>query len=110
MITDYWAVGFAKWVSDKIAWSYKTFGVGKRAEGVCQHIEKELAEIRADPDDVSEWADVILLALDGACRTGHTPGEVVDAIIEKQRTNTFRSWSRISQEDKPTFHVKEGEE
>jgi hypothetical protein len=102
-----WVGGFIEWVSEKIEWSYKTFGMAERAEGVCQHIEKELAEIRADPHDIKEWIDVILLALDGACRTGHKPKEVVEALIEKQSKNTTRAWPPISQEDKPIFHIKD---
>jgi len=102
-----WVDGFALWAEAKLAWSYKTFGKAERAEGVCQHIESELAEIRADPYDVEEWADVILLAIDGACRSGNTPRMVTEAMIEKQKKNVARNWPPISKENKPTFHISD---
>jgi hypothetical protein len=56
-------------------WSERAFGEGRRTEGICKHIEKELAEIRAYPEDIMEWVDVAILALDGAWRAGYTPDE-----------------------------------
>lgn len=47
-------------------WSRKTFGEGKRTIGILAHIRKELAEIEAKPDDLEEWIDVVILALDGS--------------------------------------------
>ncbi|MFA6691445.1 MAG: dATP/dGTP pyrophosphohydrolase domain-containing protein, partial [Saccharofermentanales bacterium] len=52
--------------------SEKTFGPGERTAGVCDHIRKELREILAEPDDLEEWADVTILALDGAWRSYHS--------------------------------------
>jgi hypothetical protein len=102
-----WLNGLIDWVEKKLEWSYKTFGTAERAEGVCKHIEAELVEIRANPTDVMEWVDVILLAFDGACRNGNTPQEVCEALIKKQQCNTQRHWQPISGNDEPTFHVKE---
>lgn len=34
-------------------------------------MRKELEEIEADPSDVVEWVDIMLLALDGTWRAGH---------------------------------------
>jgi hypothetical protein len=73
--------------------SLKTFGPGHRRHGVIKHIEKELDEIRAtDGTDVSEWADVVILALDGALRAGHDPQTMLDAILAKQELNESRQW------------------
>lgn len=58
-------------------WSQATFGPGKRMLGVCEHIQKELIEIAASPDDVMEWIDVIILAFDGALRAGMKPFTIV---------------------------------
>lgn len=60
----------AEWVDKKAAWSLKTFGPGERLTGVTRHIEKELEEVRKDPRDPDEWADLIILAMDGASRQG----------------------------------------
>lgn len=72
--------------------SLTTFGPGARTETIFAHIRKELIEIETNPTDVSEWIDVVILALDGALRAGHEPDEIVKALIEKQRVNELRSW------------------
>ena len=55
------------------AFSLETFGPGSRTKGVTDHIRKELEEVLEAPDDVEEWCDLLLLALDGAWRAGHDP-------------------------------------
>lgn len=74
------------------AFSEKTFGPGMRTKGICDHIRKELEEIQAKPLDVREWVDVIILALDGAWRCGHTPEGIAKAIVAKQTKNEGRTW------------------
>ena len=86
-------------------WSLATFGEGKRTEGLCRHIESELQEIRVAPDDLMEWIDVIILALDGAWRSGHSPVEIINALIQKQAVNFNRKF-RMTAEDEPSFHEK----
>lgn len=73
-------------------WSKKTFGPGSRTLGVLDHITKELDEIRADPTDLNEWVDVIILAFDGAWRAGWEPEDIIIAIKEKQYKNEQRVW------------------
>ena len=73
-------------------WSGRTFGPGTRTQGVLDHIRKELIEIEADPLDVGEWVDVIILAFDGAWRAGWEPQEIIDAIRTKQTRNENRVW------------------
>jgi len=73
-------------------WSRATFGPGTRTDGVLDHIEKELDEIRADPYDLGEWVDVIILAFDGAWRAGWGPQDIIDAIHAKQSKNEGRTW------------------
>lgn len=48
------------------AFSERTFGPGTRTEGVCDHIRKELIEVRDSGGALAEWIDVVILALDGA--------------------------------------------
>ena len=74
------------------AWSEKTFGPGDRTAGVCDHIRKELREIEANPHDLMEWVDVILLALDGAWRAGNSSIAIAAAINHKQGRNESRVW------------------
>lgn len=88
--------------------SLKTFGPGPRTKGVVDHIRKELAEIEANPSDVTEWVDVILLALDGAWRAGHEPEQIAAAIKAKQAKNEARQWPdwRTADPNKAIEHVK----
>lgn len=72
--------------------SLRTFGPGTRAAGVVDHIRKELREIEAEPARLSEWVDVVLLALDGAWRAGHSPLAIAQGIAAKQAKNEQRAW------------------
>jgi hypothetical protein len=87
-------------------WSKRTFGAG-RQEGICKHIEKELAEVRADPMDLMEWVDIIILALDGAWRTGASADDIARALALKQSINLGRKWGPITGDDQPIEHVRE---
>ncbi|MDA8151503.1 MAG: DUF550 domain-containing protein [Acidithiobacillus sp.] len=91
------------------AFSRDAFGPGQRTAGVLDHIRKELIEIEAAPDDLTEWVDVVLLALDGAWRAGHEPEAITRAIADKQRRNQQRTWPdwRTAEEGKAIEHVRE---
>lgn len=93
----------------QIRWSRNTFGPGRRTKGVIDRIRKELIEVEADPFDVGEWVDVIILALDGAWRHGAQPQEIIDALRAKQARNELRSWPdwRTASEDHAIEHVRE---
>jgi hypothetical protein len=95
----------------QMLWSAKTFGPGHRTLGVTDHIAKELDEIRADPLDLGEWVDVIILAFDGAWRAGHQPQQIIDAIKAKQARNEARTWPdwRAFSEDQAIEHDRSGE-
>ena len=89
--------------------SQRTFGPGLRTEGISDHIRKELVEIAAAPNDHREWIDVVLLALDGAWRTGATPEQIVEALAAKQATNEARTWPdwRTAEPGKAIEHVRQ---
>jgi hypothetical protein len=90
-------------------WSSIAFGSGQRTEGILKHIGKEVDEIRENPDDLSEWADVIILALDGMWRRGYTPEEIAEALMDKQQVNFDRRYPAPGPEDEPIEHIrKEG--
>lgn len=72
--------------------SEKTFGPGSRPTELIKHISKELHEIASNPEDLMEWVDVILLALDGCWRAGHSPEEIALGIVKKQTINESRDW------------------
>jgi hypothetical protein len=59
-----------------------TVNVGGRVEGIVAHIRKELDEIRVDPSDVIEYADVFILAIDAAWRGGASNDEIVEMFTQ----------------------------
>lgn len=95
-----------RYIDRQKRWSEKTFGPGMRTKGITAHIRKELEEIEAEPDDVVEFVDVIILALDGAWRAGYSAAEIVAALQSKQEINFARDWPEPGPEDRPNFHIK----
>jgi len=91
------------------SFSQQTFGPGSRLAGVLDHIRKELVEVEAEPQDMSEWADLVILAFDGALRQGHDPQKLLDAIQAKQTKNEGRVWPdwRTQPADRAIEHVRE---
>jgi hypothetical protein len=89
-------------------WSARTFGPGQRTQGVVDHIRKELREIEAAPDDLEEWVDVVILALDGAWRAGGTPEQIIATLAAKQAKNEARQWPdwRTADPNKAIEHVR----
>lgn len=89
-------------------WSRETFGPGDRVEGVLDHITKEVEEVRARPDDLSEWVDLIILAFDGALRQDWEAEEIIAAIKAKQEKNEARTWPdwRTADPNKAIEHVR----
>ncbi|WP_200179147.1 dATP/dGTP pyrophosphohydrolase domain-containing protein [Ectothiorhodospira mobilis] len=76
----------------QIAFSKRAFGPGGRCQGLADHIRKELEEIEAAPYDLEEWIDVVLLAFDGAWRSGHTAEQVAAGLEAKLTKNEGRDW------------------
>jgi hypothetical protein len=95
-----------------IDFSERTFGPGPRAAGVVDHIRKELREIEAAPHDLEEWIDVLMLALDGAWRSGATPEQIVAQLVAKQTKNEGRKWPdwRTATPGKAIEHDRSGEQ
>lgn len=89
-------------------WSERTFGHSARTNGITRHIEKELDEIRQSPHDLSEWIDVVILALDGAWRAGYAPQQIAEEMERKQQVNFKRSWPPAvdCDPDQPSEHVR----
>lgn len=83
---------FAAHLQRQREWSTRTFGPGARTAGVIDHIRKELREIEAAPHDGEEWIDAVILALDGAWRSGLTPQQIIETMVGKQTKNEGRAW------------------
>ncbi len=101
----------AAYLAHQRDFSAATFGPGARTSGVVDHIRKELREIEADPSDLTEWVDVVILAFDGAWRAGWEPQQIIDAIHEKQARNEARTWPdwRTADPNKAIEHVRAAE-
>lgn len=86
--------------------SRNAFGPGDRAKAIVDHIRKELVEVEADYTDLAEWIDLVILALDGAWRSGASPDLIIAALVAKQEKNEARTWPdwRTSDPDKAIEH------
>ena len=93
--------------NEKAAWSRGEFG--EEYEGVLDHMAKEFKEVTEKPFDLEEWVDIVLLAMDGACRhAGATGSEFVVALVAKQQKNRARRWLK-SHEDGVMEHDRSEE-
>lgn len=90
------------------AFSERIFGPGKRTAGLIDHVRKEIHEIEAEPHDLGEWVDLVLLALDGAWRHGATPERIAAAIDARQTKNEARDWPdwRTQPADRAIEHIR----
>jgi hypothetical protein len=88
--------------------SDRTFGPGKKTESIIDHIKKELIEIHLKPTDLEEWVDVIILAIDGAARSGHSARAICFGLAAKLEKNRKRAWPdwQTWPEDKAIEHIR----
>lgn len=98
----------------QMGWSPGINGPGLNTRRLLNHIRKEIEEIEADPMDLVEWIDIIILAIDGAWRVAQAqgasdvPGALVAALHTKMAKNHARKWPdwRELPEDAPVEHVR----
>lgn len=85
-------------------WSQTTFGnVGPL--GPLKHLSKEALEAAAEPNDLSEWADMQFLLWDAQRRAGITDEQITLAMIEKLAVNKQRQWPE-PKDGEPRLHIK----
>lgn len=100
------------YLNKQIAWSKATFGKGPRTSGIMDHIIKELGEVveasynNDKEEELKEWVDVIILALDAAWRLGYSPVQVCKALMEKQDINKARKWGKDKGDGKAIEHIR----
>ncbi len=101
---------FASHLTRQAIFSRATFGPGPRTEGVLQHIETEIEEVRKATsldERANEWVDIAILGLDGLIRAvredlearttkpvtnDEVAAHVVYRIVQKQGRNELRNW------------------
>jgi len=82
--------------------SLKAFGPAGRAVGILNHVKKEIKEIEQDPEDATEWVDVILLSFDRLWRMGYEPSQIAELLqtkLIKNENRTWPDWNNMSEED-----------
>lgn len=86
-------------------WSDSTFGcVGPI--GPLKHLSKEALEAAAEPDDLSEWADMQFLLWDAQRRAGISDAEITVAMEDKLKIIMERQWPE-PKDGEPRLHIKE---
>ena len=85
-------------------WSDRQFGnVGP--VGPLKHLAKEANEAAEAPDDISEFADIIMLVWDATRRAGITDEQLAIAVAEKLERNKRRQWGAVK-DGEPCHHLK----
>lgn len=85
-------------------WSDRQFGnVGP--VGPLKHLAKEANEAAEAPDDISEFADIIMLVWDATRRAGITDEQLAMAVAEKLERNKRRQWGAVK-DGEPCHHLK----
>ena len=78
--------------------------------GPLKHLKLEVDEAIAKPDDVSEYADIFILAIDSARRAGFTATELIEAAaLGTLYITRRREWKKASGGDEALEHDRTGE-
>lgn len=98
-------VTFKDYLLRQMAFSRGTFGPYERFNGVLNHLEKEIKELREIANRQgrpSEWVDIVILGLDGLTRSikagspsishDYVAATAVQMIVKKLATNELRDW------------------
>jgi len=74
-------------------WSRETFGEST-LESNLDHLRDELDEIVENPNDIEEWADVMLLYMNASSFVGFTMDDIYKAVQKKYEKNVKRKWGK----------------
>lgn len=87
------------------AWSERAFGISAGPGGPLRHLAEEVAEALDSPDDVTEFADCLMLVFDAARRAGWSFDDLMWATWRKLLVNEAREWEKPAP-GQPSHHVK----
>lgn len=78
-------------------WSDSVFGDDRffNAAGTANHLLEEVQELKESPNDLSEYADCIMLILDYARLNGIGVGSLAEACEKKLEVNKKRKWKKV---------------
>lgn len=85
-----------KLIREQREFSDKAFGTPEQRDcmGALHHLKLEVQELIENPDDEMEWADCMLLLMDGARRKGYTLEQIFDFCQAKLEINKKRTWEK----------------
>jgi len=98
----------ADFIQRKKEHSLNAFGPNLTPTAIIKHIRKEIDEVEKDPNDLEEWMDVALLAIDGAWRVGYSPMLIATMLIykfEKIKRRNYPDHSTLDP-DTPIEHIR----
>lgn len=109
------SLDLAQFLGRQIEWSTATFGPGERSQGLVDHVWRELREVmraQTPEEELAEWVDVAILALDAAWRLGFTPEQVCRAMLAKAEKNRARRWPdwRSAEPGRAIEHIRDKED
>lgn len=91
-------------------WSQDVFGPDsdRGPVGALRHLKQEADEAIAAPNDLTEYADCLLLLLDASRRAGFSVQQLIHAAIDKQAVNSERNWPEMAEQpsDAPVGHIE----
>jgi hypothetical protein len=90
------------------AWADSVFGKDRKPEYILQHLKKEIEELIKDPSSLEEYADVGILWLNAAKKTGYDVDDLYFAIVGKMWVNKCRKWGKMD-ENGVVEHIRENE-
>ena len=95
-------------IRDHARWSQETFGKDDERDciGPLEHLKKEIEEVKQNPADITEWADMFLLYLDGLRRAGIGFPMLLEVARRKHEHNKTRKWNK-AENGKPSEHVRD---
>lgn len=86
-------------------WTEQTFG---RPRDPLTKIESELAEIKDNPGDLEEWADLLILLMDAysLAQEGKTAADLLEMAWQKMEKNKARKWAAVPGKPGTYQHIK----
>jgi hypothetical protein len=75
-------------------WSDSVFGEARGPEGALHHLELEIQELNAEPYQIEEYADCLMLLFDAARMAGFGLEDLEIALQMKLEKNKRRKWGR----------------
>lgn len=86
-----------KFQHDTFQWAKATFPEAT-TETCFNHLKREIKEILADPSDMTEWADGLMLYLQAASYSGVNVDELLPYMQDKFAVNKQRDWGKKDNE------------